>query len=74
MEVDDIFLWTATINKWQLLLDGEMNKEVFINSLQYLSEENKIDVFAFVIMPNHLHLIWRANELNGHEPRRRWML
>jgi putative transposase len=35
--------------------------------LRYLSERGKIDVFAFVIMPNHIHLIWRINELNGKE-------
>ena len=42
-------------------------KEVNLESLQYLSNENKIDVFAFVIMPNHIHLIWRTKELNGKE-------
>ena len=24
-------------------------------------------MFAFVIMPNHIHLIWRTKELNGKE-------
>ena len=28
---------------------------------------SKIDIFAFVIMPNHMHLIWRINEMNGKE-------
>ena len=32
-----------------------------------LSERGIIDVFAFVIMPNHIHLIWRCNSLNGKE-------
>jgi putative transposase len=32
-----------------------------------LSDSNKIDVFAFVVMPNHIHLIWRTQELNGKE-------
>jgi putative transposase len=26
-----------------------------------------IDVFAFVLMPNHIHLIWRTNKMNGKE-------
>jgi putative transposase len=42
-------------------------KEIVIGSLRHLSEKGKIDVFAFVIMPNHIHLIWRINELNGKE-------
>ena len=33
----------------------------------YLSDAGKIDVFAFIIMPNHIHLIWRVNEPNGKE-------
>jgi REP element-mobilizing transposase RayT len=63
----EIYFWTATINKWQRLLQTEEYKNVIIDSLQYLTDEGKIDVFAFVIMPNHIHLIWRVNELNGKE-------
>ncbi|MFN3403496.1 MAG: transposase [Cytophagaceae bacterium] len=67
MEIGEIFFWTATINKWQKLLIDDKYKIVVIDSLNFLSEQGKIDVFAFVIMPNHIHLIWRTNELNGKE-------
>ena len=63
----EVYFWTATINKWQRLLEKDVYKEVIIDSLQYLTDEGKIDVFAFVIMPNHLHFIWRVNEPNGKE-------
>jgi REP element-mobilizing transposase RayT len=63
----EIYFWTATINKWQRLLEKDDYKEVIISSLQYLTDAGKIDVFAFVIMPNHLHFIWRINEPNGKE-------
>ena len=63
----DIYFWTATINGWKHLLRDDEYKQIIIDSLQYLSETGKIDVFAFVIMPNHIHLIWRINELNGKE-------
>ena len=67
IEIGKIYFWTATINKWQkILLKGEF-KDIILNSLTHLSTQNKIDVFAFVIMPNHIHLIWRINELNGKE-------
>jgi REP element-mobilizing transposase RayT len=42
-------------------------KGVIISSLEYLSNTDKIDVFGFVLMPNHIHLIWRSKELNGRE-------
>ena len=63
----EIYFWTATINKWQRLLEKDEFKDAVIDSLQYLTDEGKIDVFAFIIMPNHLHLIWRVNEPNGKE-------
>jgi REP element-mobilizing transposase RayT len=67
MEVGEIFFFTATINNWNHLLQQNSYKEVIIQSLDYLSRTNKLDVFAFVIMPNHIHLIWRTNEMNGKE-------
>jgi putative transposase len=67
IEKGGIYFWTATINKWQRLLQHDAYKDVIIDSLQYLTDNGKIDVFAFVIMPNHLHFIWRINEPNGKE-------
>lgn len=67
MEIGEIFFWTATINKWQRLLMEDRYKDVIISSLEYLTNTGKVDVFAFVIMPNHVHFIWRANEMNGKE-------
>ena len=63
----EIYFWTATINDWKLLLEKDEYKDVIIASLQYLTDQGKIDVFAFIIMPNHLHLLWRINEPNGKE-------
>ena len=67
IELGQLYFWTATINSWKHLLAKDNYKDVIINSWQYLSDHNKIEVFAFVIMPNHLHTIWRINELNGKE-------
>lgn len=63
----EIYFWTATINQWQRLMEKDEYKDIIIDSLQYLTDEGKVDVFAFIIMPNHIHFIWRVNELNGKE-------
>ena len=63
----EIYFWTATIHNWLHLLEKDQYKDVIIDSLQWLSDEGKVDVFAFVVMPNHIHLIWRTNEPNGKE-------
>jgi putative transposase len=67
MEIGKIYFWTATINNWQHLLLQNTYKDAITQSLQFLSDTGKVDVFAFVIMPNHVHLIWRLNEMNGKE-------
>lgn len=63
----EIYFWTATINKWQHLLKADEYKNIIVSSLNYLSDAGKVDVFVFVIMPNHLHLIWRIKNQNGKE-------
>jgi len=67
IEIGEVFFWTATINRWQKLLFSDEYKDVIIQSLEYLSNEGKTDVYAFVIMPNHIHLIWKINDRNGKE-------
>lgn len=62
-----IYFWTATINNWYKLLAENVAKQIVIDSLTYLSEKQKITVYGFVIMPNHIHLIWQIHELNGKE-------
>ena len=65
--LNKIYFWTATIYKWIPLLDSDCNKQIIIDSVKYLSEKELISVYAFVIMPNHIHLIWQQNNLNGKE-------
>ena len=40
---------------------------IVINSLKYLVDKSKIKLYAFVIMPNHIHLLWELVEMNGKE-------
>ncbi len=67
MEIGKIYFWTATINNWYKLLSPNVTKDVITGSLSTLSTRRKITVYAFVIMPNHVHLIWQLNALNGKE-------
>lgn len=67
IELGRIFFWTATVNSWYKLFAEDIPKRIIIDSLANLSSKGKITVYAFVIMPNHIHLIWRTNELNGKE-------
>lgn len=66
-ELGKIYFWTATIHKWYNLLEKKENKQMLVDSLKFLSDKGLITVYAFVIMPNHVHLIWQSNKLNGKE-------
>jgi REP element-mobilizing transposase RayT len=65
IEIGKLCFWTATINTWHRLLWNDAYKDIIINSWDYLSNLGKIDVFGFVIMPTHLHSIWRINDSIG---------
>ncbi|MFT4737393.1 MAG: REP element-mobilizing transposase RayT [Cyclobacteriaceae bacterium] len=67
LKVDTIYFWTATIRRWQNLLRNDHYKKVITDSLQQLSDRQLIHVYAFVIMPNHIHLIWKLKQMNGSE-------
>ena len=59
--------WTDTIKEWKHLLKEDKYKLIIMEQLQLLVKKNKIKVYAFVIMPNHIHLIWELVEMNGKE-------
>ncbi len=54
--------YTATILKWKLLLKPDKFKDIVINSLRFLIADKRILLYAFVIMNNHLHLIWQISD------------
>jgi REP element-mobilizing transposase RayT len=56
--------YTATINKWQHLLSSNELKNIIINSLQFLVNDKRITLYGFVIMSNHLLLIWQPKAGN----------
>jgi putative transposase len=53
--------FTATILGWKHLLAADTHKDIIINSLKFLVTEKRIILNAFVIMSNHIHLIWQPS-------------
>ena len=51
--------YTATILEWKHLLKQDKYKDVVVESLRFLVNEKRIRLYAFVIMSNHMHLIWQ---------------
>ena len=51
--------FTATLLEWKHLLKQDKYKDVIIETLRFLVHEKRITLYAFVIMSNHIHLIWQ---------------
>ena len=60
--------FTATILEWKPLLKNDKYKNEIIKSLQFLVAQQRIHLYAFVIMSNHIHLIWHP--LPGQTPQK----
>jgi REP element-mobilizing transposase RayT len=59
--------YTATILEWKQLLKQEKYKEIIIKSLEFLVKQKWIVVYGFVLMNNHIHIIWQC--LSNNKPK-----
>jgi REP element-mobilizing transposase RayT len=57
-------LWflTATNYKWLKLIESDDFKSILEQSLTHLVTQNRCSIYAFVFMPNHIHLILDVHE------------
>ncbi|MEP6684905.1 MAG: transposase [Parafilimonas sp.] len=54
--------YTATILEWKQLLKPDKFKDIIISSLKFLAENKRTILYGFVIMSNHVHLIWQTDD------------
>jgi REP element-mobilizing transposase RayT len=67
MKPGELYFYTSTICQWKHLLSDPWFASVILDSLFYLQQKKRIRVYGFVIMPNHIHLIWQMTAYNGGE-------
>ncbi len=51
--------FTASIRNWLPLLATDKFKNIITNSLHFMVANKRIELNAFVLMNNHIHLIWQ---------------
>ena len=66
METEKLYFFTATILEWKPLLKEDVFKDIIMDSLEFLVTKKRNLLKAFVIMPNHIHLMW--NILTPNNP------
>ena len=61
---DFILFFTATIVDWKHLLSKDSYKKIVVGSLEFMVVNKRIYLYGFVIMPNHIHVLWKMREGN----------
>lgn len=59
--------FTATILEWKHLLKPDKYKQIILDSLRFLVEQKRVKVYGFVIMINHIHIIWHIQAKHKRE-------
>ena len=57
MKTDIMYFYTASIYRWIPILSNNDLKEIIMGSLKFLIKNKAMKLYAYVIMPNHIHLI-----------------
>jgi REP element-mobilizing transposase RayT len=57
-----IEFFTATCLNWLPLLKPEQHKQIILNSLQFLVSDKRVWLYGYVVMPNHVHILWRKQD------------
>lgn len=55
-----IYFITHTVVDWVDVFTRQVYRDIVIDSLQYCCENKGLEIFAWVIMSNHMHLIVRS--------------
>ena len=53
---------TATNLNWLPVLAKDIHKQIVIEALQHRVKNKQLTVYAFVLMPNHFHVIWQIHD------------
>ena len=51
--------FTATNLEWKKILSRDKYKDIVIESMRFLVKNKRVVIYGFVIMENHVHIIWQ---------------
>lgn len=61
------YFTTMSIHNWQpIFRDFPETNTIVLDSLNYLVESGKVRIFAFVIMKDHIHLLWQLLDKDNY--------
>jgi putative transposase len=67
MEVQQCYFYTESICGFHHLLQNDELKAIVVDSWKKLVDRELAAIYGYVIMPNHIHLLWSMLQRNGGE-------
>ncbi len=69
---NEVYFWTSVIKDWNHLLKDDKSdsyriKMIIIQSFQWLVQHELVYIYGYVVMPNHIHVLWEQLKMNGKE-------
>ncbi len=64
---NEIYFWTSVIKDWKHLLKTDEMKMIIMRSFQWLVQHELVHVYGYVVMDNHIHVLWEQLKMNGKE-------
>ena len=61
-EYRNVYFTTATILDWRHLLKEDKYKDIIIDAFRFAVKNGRVQIWAFVIMENHFHVVWFVME------------
>ena len=62
---NEVYFWTSVIKDWKHLLSTDEMKMIIIQSFQWLVQHELVYIYGYVIMNNHIHILWEQLKMNG---------
>ena len=59
MVLDHPMFFTATLLEWKKLLKPSKYKDIIIERMKFMAKSKRVKIYSFVIMDNHIHIIWQ---------------
>ena len=53
---------TCTVNQWIDVFTRDLYREIVLDSIRYCQQNKGLEVYAWVLMSNHIHMIVGSNE------------
>ena len=56
----NLYYTTFTILGWRKILTDQKNIDVIVDAFTFITQQKKCIIYAFVIMPNHIHVVYQT--------------